>query len=104
MARPVGSVIYTQLCNERGGIECDLTFTRLAAGRYYFVTGAAFGKHDAHWIESQLRKDGSVQLVEVTSARAVINLCGPRSRDVLAKVAEEDVSNVAFPFASMREI
>jgi glycine cleavage system aminomethyltransferase T len=104
MDRPVGSVIYTQLCNERGGIECDLTFTRLAADRYYFVTGAAFGKHDAHWIESQLRKDGSVHLIDVTSARAVINLCGPKARDVLAAVAEEDVSNDAFPFATMREI
>ncbi len=104
MDRPVGSVIYTQLCNERGGIECDLTFVRLAADRYYFVTGAAFGKHDAHWIESQLRKDGSVHLVDVTSSRAVINLCGPKARAVLEQVVEEDVSNVAFPFGSMREI
>jgi 4-methylaminobutanoate oxidase (formaldehyde-forming) len=104
MDRPVGSVIYTQLCNERGGIECDLTFTRVAADRYYFVTGAAFGKHDAHWIESQLRRDGSVQLVDVTSGRAVINLCGPRARAVLEQVAEADVSNTAFPFATMREI
>jgi sarcosine dehydrogenase len=104
MDRPVGSVIYTQLCNERGGIECDLTFIRLAQDRYYFVTGAAFGKHDAHWIESQLRKDGSVHVIDVTSSRAVINLCGPKARDVLAQMAEEDVSNAAFPFATMREI
>ncbi len=104
MDRPVGSVIYTQLCNERGGIECDLTFIRLAQDRYYFVTGAAFGKHDAHWIESQMRQDGSVHLIDVTSSRAVINLCGPKARDVLAQVAEEDVSNAAFPFATMREI
>ena len=104
MDRPVGSVIYTQLCNERGGIECDLTFARVAADRYYFVTGAAFGKHDAHWIESQMRKGGSVHLVDVTSSRAVINLCGPKSREVLAQVAEDDVANAAFPFATMREI
>ncbi len=104
MDRPVGSVIYTQLCNDRGGIECDLTFTRVAKDRYYFVTGAAFGKHDAHWIESHMPQDGSVQLIDVTSARAVINLCGPRARDVLAKVAEEEVANAAFPFAAMREI
>jgi 4-methylaminobutanoate oxidase (formaldehyde-forming) len=104
MDRPVGSVIYTQLCNERGGIECDLTFTRLAADRYYFVTGAAFGKHDAHLIESHMPQDGSVRLIEVTSARAVINLCGPKAREVLAQVTEEDVSNAAFPFATMQEI
>src|SRR5262249_19379071 len=104
MDRPPGSVIYTQLCNDRGGIECDLTFTRLAADRYYFVTGAALGKHDAHWIESHMPQDGTVRLIDVTSARAVINLCGPRTRDVLAEVVEEDVSNAAFPFAAMREI
>src|SRR5262249_38497360 len=95
---------YTQLCNDRGGIECDLTFTRLAADRYYFVTGAAFGKHDAHWIESHMPQDGSVRLIDLTSGRAGINLCGAKARDVLAKVAEDDVSNDAFPFATMREI
>jgi 4-methylaminobutanoate oxidase (formaldehyde-forming) len=104
MDRPIGSAIYTQLCNDRGGIECDLTFTRVAADHYYFVTGAAFGKHDAHWIETHMPKDGSVHLVDVTSARAVINLCGPKARDVLAQVVEEDVSNSAFPFATMQEI
>ncbi|MGF1591622.1 MAG: FAD-dependent oxidoreductase, partial [Kiloniellaceae bacterium] len=84
MDKPAGSVIYTQLCNERGGIEADLTVTRLADDRFYIVTGSGFGVHDAHWIESHLPKDGSCFLIEVTSGRAVINLCGPKSREVLA--------------------
>ena len=46
MDQPVGSVIYTQLCNERGGIECDLTATRIEEQRYLLVTGTAFGNHD----------------------------------------------------------
>lgn len=104
MDKPAGSVIYTQLCNERGGIESDLTVTRLAADRFYIVTGSGFGVHDAHWIESHLPKDGSAFLIEVTSGRAVINLCGPKARAVLQAVAEEDVSNEAFPFATARDI
>ena len=104
MDRPAGSVIYTQLCNERGGIEADLTITRLAPDRFYIVTGSGFAVHDRHWIETHLPGDGSVELRDVTSARAVINLCGPRARDVLARVSEHDVGNQAFPFATARMI
>jgi 4-methylaminobutanoate oxidase (formaldehyde-forming) len=102
--KPIGSVIYTQLCNERGGIECDLTMIRLAADHFYIVTGSAFGPHDLHWISSHAPQDGSVIVSDVTSSRAVINLCGPRARQVLEKVAEEDVSNAALPFAQARRI
>ncbi|WP_374651668.1 FAD-dependent oxidoreductase [Dongia sp.] len=104
MDKPVGSTVYTQLCNSKGGIECDLTFSRLTPDRFYFVTGSAFGLHDRQWIESHLPRDGSVQIVDMTSARAVINICGPKSRDVLAAVVEEDVSNAAFPFSTCRQI
>src|SRR3546814_17923587 len=68
MDKSAGSVIYTQLCNEDGGIEADLTVTRLAADRFYIVTGSGFGVHDAHWIDSHLPEDGSASLIEVTSA------------------------------------
>jgi 4-methylaminobutanoate oxidase (formaldehyde-forming) len=104
MDRPVGSVIYTQLCNDLGGIECDLTFTRLGRDHYYFVTGAAFGAHDFDWIRAHMRHHDSTHLIEVTSARSVINLCGPKAREVLQKTVEEDVSNEAFPFATCRDI
>lgn len=102
--RPVGSVIYTQLCNERGGIECDLTLSRLDDNQFYIVTGSAFGTHDLHWIRSHLPAGGSATVRDVTSARAVINLCGPLARHVLETVAEEDVSNAALPFARCKPI
>lgn len=104
MDKPLGSVIYTQLCNERGGIEADVTITRLGKDHFYIVTGAGFGVHDSDWIRRNLPVDGSVVLVEVTSGWAVINLCGPKSRDVLQAVSEDDVSNNVFPFAKMRTI
>jgi 4-methylaminobutanoate oxidase (formaldehyde-forming) len=102
--KPPGSVVYTQLCNERGGIECDLTLSRVGENEYYIVTGSAFGTHDFHWIRSHLPQDGSAIIRDVTSARAVINLCGPLGRKVLEQVAEEDVSNAALPFARCKQI
>ena len=104
MDKPVGSVIYTQLCNKRGGIEADITITRLAEDHYYIITGSGFGVHDADWIERHLPEDGSVHLIETTSARAVINICGPLARTVLESVCEDDISNEAFPFATAREV
>ena len=108
MDKSVGTVIYTQLCNERGGIECDLTMIRTAADSWYVVTGAAFGAHDMGWIRANSPgagvADGSVVIRDLTSARAVINLCGPKSRDVFQAVCEEDVSNAAFKYARAMEV
>ena len=104
MDRPIGNVIYTQLCNERGGIEADVTITRTGKDRFYIVTGSGFGVHDSDWINRALPKDGSVHLIDVTSAKAVINICGPKARDVLQKVCETDVSNAAFPFGTSQDI
>ncbi len=70
MDKPVGTVIYTQLCNERGGIECDLTMARTAPDSWYVVTGAAFGAHDMGWIRSNTAgagDDGSVVIRDLTS-------------------------------------
>ena len=104
MDKPVGTVTYTQLCNERGGIECDLTMTRLGEQHWYVVTGSAFGAHDMGWIRSNSPDDGSVQIRDLTSANAVINLCGPMAREVLQAVCEDDVSNESFRYATAREI
>jgi len=102
--KPVGSLIYTQLCNERGGIEADLTFVRLDENRFYMVTGSAFGVRDTGWIRKHLPADGSVTLQDLTSARATINLAGPLARRILEKVADGDVSNEAFPYMTARNL
>jgi 4-methylaminobutanoate oxidase (formaldehyde-forming) len=102
--KPPGSVTYTQLCNERGGIEADLTIVQLAQDRFYVVTGSGFGVRDSHWISTHLPRDGSVVMHDVTSARAVINLCGPLSRQVLETASDDDVSNATFPYMQAREI
>lgn len=104
MDKHVGTIIYTQLCNETGGIEADVTFIRLAKDRFYLVTGSGFGVRDSGWIKQHLPDDGSVHVIEVTSGMAVLNIVGPKSRDVLAVVAESDVSNETIPFSVAKDI
>ncbi|HEX9043457.1 MAG TPA: FAD-dependent oxidoreductase [Candidatus Limnocylindrales bacterium] len=102
--REVGSIVYTQLLNRRGGIECDLTVTRLAPDRFYLVTGTAFGNHDLAWIRRQAPDDGSVVVSDVTSGRVCYALWGPRSREILGTISRDDVSNAAFPYMTARQV
>ena len=101
---PVGRIIYTQMLNDRGGIECDLTCVRTAPDEYYIVTGTGFATHDFDWIRRNIPEGLNAQLVDVTSGNAVLSLFGPRARDILAGVTRADVSDAAFPFATMRRI
>jgi glycine cleavage system aminomethyltransferase T/glycine/D-amino acid oxidase-like deaminating enzyme len=103
----VGAVTYTQLCNERGGVECDLTVTRLGADRFLLVTGTAFGNHDLGWIRKQLEilaPTKPVHARDVTSAYACFGLWGPRARDIVAPLTASDLGNAAFPYLRAREI
>jgi len=97
-----GKAFYTQLCNETGGVEADLTFVHAGPERFLMVTGAGFGVRDSTWVRRHL-PDG-VAMRDVTNAYAVINICGPKARDVLQSVCEDDLSNEAFPFLAAREI
>ncbi len=102
--RPVGSIVYTQLLDRRGGIQADLTVTRLEADRYLLVTGTAVGNHDAAWLRQHLPDDGSVALRDITAGRVCFGLWGPRARDILGSVTRDDVSNGGFPYLTAREI
>ncbi|MBM3550535.1 MAG: FAD-dependent oxidoreductase [Alphaproteobacteria bacterium] len=104
VAKPPGAVVYTQLLNAKGGIESDLTITRLARDRFYVVTGTAFGTHDFDWIGRSIPEGMDATLVDVTSANSVLALMGPRARDILQACCDDDLSNAAFPFMSAREI
>jgi glycine cleavage system aminomethyltransferase T len=102
--RPTGSVVYTQLLNRRGGIECDLTVTRLAADRFQLVTGTAFGAHDLGWLRRHLPRDRSVYVDDVTASRTCLGLWGPRTREILGSLTRSDLSHAAFPYLGAREI
>ena len=102
--QPVGKVIYTQMCNERGTIECDLTIGRLAADRFFLVVGTAFGQRASWWIKYHMPADGSVVFTEMTSAYSVINVIGPKSRQLLQKLTNVDISNESFAFGTCEKV
>jgi 4-methylaminobutanoate oxidase (formaldehyde-forming) len=99
VARDVGAITYTQMLNQRGGIECDFTVTRLADDRFRIVTGTAFGRHDLAWIRLDV-PDG-VQVEEVTSRYACLGLWGPAARAILQPLTTEEL---VFPYMQAREL
>jgi len=102
--RAQGSVVYTQMLNERGGIECDVTVTRLGPNRFRVVTGTAFGRHDLSWLTANAPLDGSVDVRDVTGALACIGVWGPRARDLLQPLTTADLSNEQFPYMCAQPI
>jgi len=102
--RPPGSVIYTQFLNERGGIESDLTITRLAENHFRVITGSSFVPGDLGWIRLHMPEDGSLEVREVTEDYACLGLWGPYARHVLQAVTDDDVSNEALPYMSAKSI
>ena len=102
--QPVGAITYTSMLNKHGGIECDLTVTRLATDRFQIITGTAFGNHDLSWIRSHMPANGSVYVNDITSSRCCIGVWGPRARDLVQQVSENDFSNEAFPYLTAQQV
>jgi 4-methylaminobutanoate oxidase (formaldehyde-forming) len=101
---PIGKVVYTHMLNRRGRIETDVTVNRLGEDRFLLVSSAVFQARDKAWIESHLRAQDNVVLVDVTSAYAVLSVQGPGSRTLLTRLTDTDLCNEAFPFATSQEI
>jgi glycine cleavage system aminomethyltransferase T/glycine/D-amino acid oxidase-like deaminating enzyme len=102
--RPVGSIVYTQLLDRGGGIQADLTVTRLGPDGFLLVTGTAFANHDAAWLRGNLPDDGSAEVRDITASRVCFGMWGPRARDILAAVTRDDVSDAGFPYLTAREM
>lgn len=102
--RPQGSLTYTQLLDDQGGIQADVTVARLSHDEFYIVTGTGFVTHDFHWINTNIAAAHNAQLFDVTSSTTVLSLMGPRAREILQQVTRNDVSNEAFGFATMQTI
>lgn len=99
-----GKLIYTQWLNERGGIEADLTVTRLDATSFLIVSAAETETRDFAWLRSHIPADAHCILTNMSSAMGVISIMGPRSRDLLQSLTPNDLSPAAFPFATSQEI
>jgi len=98
-----GRLVYTQMLNPRGGIECDLTVTRLSETAYLLVVPAATMQRDLAWLRRHLGDDFAV-ITDATAAESVLCLMGPNARDVLSRVTPAALDNQSFPFGTAREI
>ena len=99
-----GAAVYGAWLNERGGIEADLTVTRLSENRFFVVTSAASQNRDFDWLTRNLPTDGSVAATDVTSGYAVLAIMGPNARTFLQSVTDAELSNDAFPFGTAKSI
>jgi glycine cleavage system aminomethyltransferase T/glycine/D-amino acid oxidase-like deaminating enzyme len=103
--RPVGSVVYTQLLDRRGGMAGDVTITRLAPDRFRLVTGAGYVNSDLGWLRLERRdEDGPVAIRETTEELCVVGLWGPQARQLLEMTTDDDVSAGGFSFMQARTI
>jgi glycine cleavage system aminomethyltransferase T/glycine/D-amino acid oxidase-like deaminating enzyme len=101
---PAGKVVYTQLLNARGGIEADVTVTRLGEDDFYLVTGSGFGRHDVTFLLQHAPGDGSLTIDDVSSGYGVLNVCGPRSRELLASLSSADFGHAAFSYMTAQHV
>ncbi len=104
LPKKFGQIRVSSMLDHRGGFKCDVTITKIADDKYYVVSAAAAESHDLDWMQKRMPQDGSVTIDNVTSRYGGLVLSGPRSRDILAKLTESDLSNAGFPFLTMQNI
>jgi glycine cleavage system T protein len=102
--RPIGSITYTQFLNRRGGIESDVTVTRVAENEFRVISGTSFAARDLGWMRLHQPDNGSVEIEDVTDRLGCLGLWGPQARVVLQAVTRSDVSNAAFPYLTARAV
>ncbi len=100
---PAGKIVYTQMLNERGGVEADVTVTRLHETAYLMVTPAATVIRDMAWL-ARHKGNANVVMIDVTAGEGVIAVMGPNSAKLLSKVSPHDWSNDNHPFGMAKEI
>ncbi|MGD9504887.1 MAG: FAD-dependent oxidoreductase [Syntrophobacteraceae bacterium] len=105
MDKPVGSVMYTQFCNHKGGLLADVTITRLGGEHFRLVTGSGYIDNDfGHVISQQCKDDPEVEIRDVTEEYACMALWGPKAAAILQSVTSDDLSNEALPYMQCRTI
>jgi heterotetrameric sarcosine oxidase gamma subunit len=100
----LGRIVYTQWLNERGGIEADLTITRLETNKFLVVTGAVPQTRDMAWLKRNTPEGAHCVATDITSGLPMLTIMGPKSRALLQKISGADFSNEAFPFGTSQEI
>ena len=100
----IGRVTLSYLLTSRGGVRCEFTVYKEAPGQYYLVSAGAYERHDHDYLRQAMPRDGSVEFERLTTSTGVLVLAGPRSRDILARLTDTDLSTAAFPWLTGKSI
>ena len=104
LPREIGRMRVSHMLDHRGRFKCDMTITKVGHDRYYLVSAASAERHDLDWMQKHMPADGGVAIDNVTTKYGALILSGPKSRDVLFKLTDADLSNDRFPFLTMQNI
>ena len=99
-----GRIALCHMLNTHGGVRAEFTVYEHAPGRFYLVSAGAYERHDHDYLHKLLPADGSVALERLTSSMGVLVLAGPKSREVLRKLTDTDLSSKAFPWLTGQPI
>ena len=99
-----GGIRLVHMLTDLGGIECEMTVTRLAHDRYYLNSAIGGTTHDQDWLVQHVLPGEDVTIADVTDVTAILAVTGPRARDVLATCTDADLSSAAFPWLNAREV
>jgi dimethylglycine dehydrogenase len=100
----VGGMRLVHMLTESGGIESEMTITRVAPERFYMNSGITAQQHDLDWLTTHIGDDEDVKVTDVTDERGILAVTGPRSRELLSQITDADLSNEAFPWLTGQEI
>lgn len=98
-----GKVFYSLWLNERGGIESDVTVARLGEQEYVVMGSTGNLPRDRSWLRKNIPSGANVAIRDETTSFGAVAIAGPLSRQVLARCADTDFSNVAFPHGTSQE-
>ncbi|MGZ5294855.1 MAG: FAD-dependent oxidoreductase [Actinomycetota bacterium] len=101
---PVGKIVYTHWCTPKGGIWTDLTITRLDEDRFMVIGADIIHRRMIAWLERHKAEGEFVTVTDMTTARTLLTVQGPSSRELLSRLTSADLSNDAFPYMSAQEI
>jgi len=104
LPKKVGRTMLAHVLTPKGGVASEFTITRLAEDRFYIVSAANANRHDWDLLQRNAPRDGSVRLDNVTLQNGVLVVAGPRSRELMQKVTDTDMSGKAFPWLSGQQI
>jgi len=104
IAVPAGKTVYTQWLNDRGTIEADLTVSKISEDVFMVVTAAFTHTHVLYWLKERIPAEARAWVTDVTTNMAMLNIQGPKSRELLSGLTSTDMSHKAFPFATSKEI